>query len=99
MHITKAVALSTLFILFLLPLTMLSLLRPALLQARQSITKAMSTLTPGQILRGPNWDYEVSEILKGDGSHRSIVAKAAVIPHDGKAAHQHPQLFVISHPN
>ncbi|CAD6457007.1 d901e2b7-67f1-46d5-91ea-b0fac1d47d0f [Sclerotinia trifoliorum] len=53
------------------------------------------TLAPGQVFRGPNKDYEVSEILRGDGSHISIVAKAAVTPHDDKADQQHPRWAVI----
>ncbi|PGH03753.1 serine/threonine protein kinase [Blastomyces parvus] len=43
----------------------------------------MSSFSSGQVLSGAKWNYHIpDEPLKGDGTHRSIVYKAEVIPKD-----------------
>lgn len=59
------------------------LLRPSFpAAARISVSRAMSSLTAGQVLQGAQWDYRIVDALKGDKTHASAVFKAKVIPRE-----------------
>lgn len=63
--------------------------------AKNSLIKTMSSLAPGHLLQGLNWDYRIEHAVKGDGTHLSTVFKAKVIPHENVP--NYPQWFVSYH--
>ncbi|KAJ5382424.1 hypothetical protein N7517_000335 [Penicillium concentricum] len=42
----------------------------------------MSSLSPGNILQGADWNYRILDLVKGDNTHISTVFKAEIIPHE-----------------
>ncbi|CAI7573741.1 unnamed protein product [Penicillium glandicola] len=57
------------------------LIRPAL-YAVNPLIRTISSLAPGNILRGKHWNYRILNLVKGDNTHISTVFKAEVIPHE-----------------
>lgn len=65
------------------PFMMLYFSRAAPKTARKTfVSSAMSTLAPGQKLRGAKWEYQIIEPLKGDDTHISTLFKARILPNN-----------------
>lgn len=71
---------------------------PTLPAARNSLSRSMSSLTPGRVLQGARWDYRILTPVKGDNTHISTVFRAKVVPRENAGSPLRvPQWFVIMH--
>ncbi|KAJ5788921.1 uncharacterized protein N7518_005932 [Penicillium psychrosexuale] len=55
----------------------------------------MSSLAPGNVLRGACWNYRVLEPVKGDNTHNSTVFKAQVIARGARVVPEVPEWALI----
>ncbi|KAJ5950472.1 uncharacterized protein N7479_008885 [Penicillium vulpinum] len=58
------------------------LIRPASSTINNPLIRTISSLVPGNILQGAQWNYRILNLVKGDSTHISTVFKAEVIPRD-----------------
>jgi hypothetical protein len=51
--------------------------------ARKSLSKPMSSLTPGHILSGTLWNYRIKEAVEGDNPQKSFNMKTHLVLPNG----------------
>jgi len=73
-------------------------IRPALSATKISLSRTMSSLSPGHILQGTRWNYRILHPVKGDDTHISTVFKAEIISRENtRNAPEGPQWSVLLH--
>lgn len=69
-------------LLHLLHVRMRPLVRLNFSSARNSLAKTISSLAPGHVLQGAQWDYRIVDAVKGDSTHASAVFRAKIVPRE-----------------